>query len=111
MAQAVESALGVSQPDRAMEPRDDAEGPFDPESASLYDILKREENGQTTYERVFVDASGRTLRERVEAEHMTPADLRAVTVFQMARDNPNLRFLVDAVRGFAESHAGGEREE
>lgn len=84
---------------RAMAPHADAEGAFDPESATVYDIVeRRESDGRTVYDWTLVDAAGRTLVAVYEADQMTAQDRAAARVFAMAREHPNLRTLVDAAR-------------
>lgn len=103
LTQTLEAAMGIKPADRAFEPRPDATGVFDFNTASLYDIEKvQTDDGTDAYERILVDAAGRTLRQRVSPDEFTQDDHNAFHVFQMARENPSLRPLVDLVRRYAE---------
>lgn len=101
----VESALGVASPRRAMSPAvAPPAGEFDADSASLYDIRRRlDAEGRSIYQYVFVDASGRTLTDTRPEGDLTDEDRRTARVFELARENPNLRVLVEVVRRVAEA--------
>lgn len=98
----VESLKGVKQ-DRRYEPNPAAKGKFESKSATLYDITRKVENGKTVYVHTLVDAEGRTARAEIPAEQMSADDLRAFEVFEIARRNPKLRFLVDAALRIGEN--------
>lgn len=116
VADKVTSLVGAA-PSRAMAPREelrDAPGSeFVADTATLYDMVRRTEaDGRTVYDWVLVDAQGRSLVVTYEASAMTPQDLAAARVFDLARQNPNLRTLVDAARSIlvTRPQAGSARE-
>ncbi len=94
MKRFIESAAGVGG--RAYEPRPDAQGPFDPNTATLYDIARRvDESGAVDYQITLLDDAGRTLKHAIPESQMPSDMLRAYRVFEMARQKPALRPLVD----------------
>ncbi len=104
MAGLIESAMGASPVQRAMEPIASATGAFDADSASLYDITRKtRSDGSVVYEHLLVDAAGRTLRDERPEAQMSPQDFAAFRVFELARENPRLRTLIDLVRRRAEA--------
>lgn len=108
----VGSATGRAMAPRA-EMRDAPASEFVADTATLYDIAPRTEaDGRTVYDWTLVDSEGRSLVVTYEAGDMTPQDLAAARVFATARDNPNLRTLVDAARSILaarpESQSVGE---
>jgi hypothetical protein len=102
-ARVVEAVIAGPAPDRQMAPVAGASGEFDPDTASLYDIVKRRDaQGRVVYDQILVDSAGRTLTHTIPESQMSPQDLRTFSIFEMARQNPNLRALVDTVRRVAE---------
>ncbi len=97
----------TSAPNRAFEPVASAEGDFDPDTASLYDIVRRkDDDGKLVFVFTYVDAGGRTLQHEQTPEEMSRDDMIAWQIFEMSRKNQNLRLLVDSVRRMADE--GGE---
>ncbi len=91
---------------RAWAPDPSATGPFDPDTASIYDVRRTAgEDGGVVYEWVMIDAAGRQLIEQRPADQMTEADLRAARVFEMTQGNERMRALVDVVRRYADQQA------
>ncbi|MFP4027493.1 MAG: hypothetical protein ACLFWL_06865 [Candidatus Brocadiia bacterium] len=98
IAGAVEAWKGIDS-DRAYAPKKEAEGKFDPDSASLYDIRRlQKKNGEVVYVFILVDRAGQTLTNVVKEENMAPRDLRAYQIFKMGSDNPALRRLIETTR-------------
>lgn len=96
-----ERSLGVDESirQRRFEPDPKAEGRFDTNTAILYDIetITDPQTGEISYRFVYLDASGRTLEDiRLDAQ-ASPADRRAARVYDMARDNPQMRALIQTV--------------
>ncbi len=102
-AQRVTSFVGAAT-GRKLAPDPHATGDFDGESAALYDIANRtESDGRVVYDWTLVDRAGRSFVTTYDAADMTQQDLVAARVFDMARDNPSLRTLVDTARAIVES--------
>ncbi len=94
---------------RAFEPRPGIGGDFDPNTASLHDIVKsKDDRGNLIFITTYVDAKGRTLESQRSPEEMSRDDMVAWQVFELARKNQNLRLLVDSVRQMAEPPPHGE---
>jgi hypothetical protein len=98
----VENVAGVKQ-DRWYRPNPDAKGTFDSKSATLFDVTRRVRDDKTVYVYTLVDAAGRTREAAVPADQMTPDDLRAYEVFEIARRNPKLRYLVESALRIGEN--------
>ena len=110
IAAAVERLRRVDR-ERAYDPREGADGSFHHESGSLYDIVRLvRESGETVYVFILVDRDGRKLLYVVKEEDMTEADWTAFQVFQMGRDSPALRRLIDTARKINASRAEGDAE-
>jgi len=86
--------------DRAYAPRPGRADPlqFDTESACLYDIARRRDGQRNVLVFTLVDKDGRSLSYTVEEREASAGDLLAWQVFELARDNPRLRRLVDSAR-------------
>jgi hypothetical protein len=96
----IESATGADQDERAYAPVPGAEGAFDPHSALLYDMVKKEDGpeGSVVYVWIMVDKAGRTLEQEVPQSQMSPQDMTAFRIFEMSRGQPMMRRLLDTVR-------------
>ena len=101
-AEFVEGIQGVKQ-DRWYRPNPKAKGKFEPASATLYDIARREKNGRTVYLYTLVDAEGRTTTAEIPDSRIRRNDLWAFEVFEMSRRNPKLRHLVDTALRIGET--------
>jgi hypothetical protein len=98
----VETVKGVKH-DRWYRPNPAAKGKFESKTATLFDITRREKDGETVYVYTLVDADGRTTTAEISARQMKPDDLRAVKVFEMARRNPKLRYLLETALRMGEN--------
>lgn len=90
-----ERAAGVDT-NRAWKPDPDATGPFDPESAVLYDIRKEQRDDGEVYVFVLVDRRGRSLQAVRRPAEMTDDDLRSYRMFRMGAGNHSLRRMLDS---------------
>ncbi|MBI1335527.1 MAG: hypothetical protein GC164_01040 [Phycisphaera sp.] len=107
MAEAIESAMGVQKNGRKYEPDPAATGSFDHETALLYDIAPHTlDDGSPGYRYTLVDKDGRSMTYDTSAGEMTKADLNAARIFDMARQNPQLKPLLDSVRKILDAKAG-----
>jgi len=100
----VERLEGVDR-ERAFRPDPTATGRFDPASATLYDILRKERQGKVYYEWVLVDSEGRSTKAEVPADQMSPGDLQTYRIMELSRDNPTLRRLVESAIRIGERKA------
>jgi hypothetical protein len=97
-------AGGVGASSRKFTPDPNATGEFEPESATLFDIVRRtESDGRVVYDWTLVDHDGRSMVTTFEAGDMSSGDLAVARVFDMARDNHNLRTLLDAAQSIVAS--------
>jgi len=98
IALAVEKFKGVPST-REYAPREGVEGPFHTNSALLYDVRRFvRESGEVVYLIIMVDKDGRQLVDTVKEEDMTSELLTAYRIFELGRDNPSLRRLIEAAR-------------
>jgi hypothetical protein len=95
-----ESLKGVDQ-SRQYAPKPGVAGTFDHNSTALYDIAKATRGPKTVYQFTVVDRDGRSMVLDVDESAMTPDDLAAFRVYEMARSNPRLRILVDSANRIA----------
>jgi len=111
VARTLEQATGVDNPGRAFAPVEGVEGEFRHDTAVLYDIQQvQDADGRTVYRWTLVDADGRSLTNDVTPEHMTVHDMIAFRAFQMSRDNPALRRLMDSVRKIGQKQIDEQRQ-
>jgi hypothetical protein len=98
----VEARKGVKQ-DRWYKPNPEVKGKFESSSATLYDVTRRVKNGKTVYVHTLVDAEGRSAKAEIPEEQMSVDQMRAFQVFEIARRNPKLRYLVDTALRIGEN--------
>jgi hypothetical protein len=97
MATLIENASTGGKAARAIEPKADANGEFDADSATIHDIRKiTTKAGETVYEWVFMDRTGLTLRTIKTSGEMSESDRSAAKAFELTRESPNLRILLDS---------------
>jgi hypothetical protein len=95
IASMLEAAGGVDS-QRAWTPRSGAGGAFDPQTAVLHTIRRRETKDGVFYDWMLVDAAGRSMTYSRPESQMSEQDLRSFRIFEMSRENPTLRRLVEA---------------
>lgn len=106
------SGVGDAQRERAYAPREGVEGTFQADSAALHDIVRKtDDDGRTVYQWTLVDAAGRSMTHDVPESQMSESDMRAFRVYEMSRQNPQLRDLVDAVTRIAEARMEQQEEQ
>ena len=104
----IERLEGVDR-ERAFRPDPAATGPFDPASATLYDILRKEREGKVYYEWILVDSEGRSTTAEVPADQMSAGDLQTYRIMELSRGNPTLRRLVESAIRIGERKAPEEQ--
>lgn len=109
IARLAEQGFGADESvrQRRYEPDPNAQGRFDPDTAVLYDIetLTDPDTGFVSYRFVYVDDMGRSLESTRPESQVSAADRRAAQVYAMARDNPQMRALIQTVNRI---HAASE---
>jgi hypothetical protein len=101
IARAAEKAAGVETDEGAWQPDPDAEGAFDPDTASVHRIERVDGEDGTRYVWTLVDRAGRTLEHAVPAERMSGPERAAYRIFSLAEENPRLRRLLESARRIA----------
>ena len=95
----VESMMGIpSDVDHKMRPDASATGEFDAGSMVLHDVVKRRsDSGAVVYDYVWVDKAGRTMTQERASAELDPDEKRMAGIYEMARENPLMRPLLDSV--------------